>query len=285
MGHELVPPSSSDLIFCNDPQSYSPDLRKNNKGAIIIYNVLDYPPHLINPTKYDLSMYSPIRHNWNRDFDVEGLTEKLKQADLITTICDHVTWQVRHFSNLEAHTIFNPIKPIFPLNLHDFQKIKNNKGEPYKYLAVGRLLDVNKRNNLIIPTLRLLDEGPDKLALVGSENIYFGDFYGEVDDEKLNLFFNSVQYLFLLSAFKSLALPAIEAVCAGVIPIVTEDDPVTAELFPGIGVPNTPYGIKECLQSNEWNRKAREFVDNNSLKYREKFSPQQICKNILKLIK
>ena len=284
LGHALVEASHAELIYCNDPGTYSEKYRENNKGAIIVYNVLDYPPHILDPKKYDLSMYPAIHHGWKRDFDVDKLTNQLKSADIITTICDHVTWQVKHFSGLEAKTIHNPIKPISNLNLLNYQRIRNRNGENYKYLAVGRLADPNKRSHLIITTLGILGESSSKLATAGTEDIRYGDFYGELSDENLNLLFNSVEYLFLLSGFRSIGLPALEAISAGIVPIVANDCPTTAEFFGDIAVPPNAHGIAECIKSEEWNTKARKFVNDHSEEYKQKFSPQQICKNILKLV-
>lgn len=285
LGHEIVDNyKGADLIYANDPQYYSEDYRKYNKGATIIYCCLDVPPHLLNPQKYDLSRYPVINHNWKRDFNVEELTNKLKQSDIIVTICDEVTWQIKNWCGLEAKTVYNPIKPIYNLNLHPYQKVRNNKGEPYKYLMVGRNLDVNKRGLWVLSILQMLGESHSSIAVVGSEDIRFGDFYGQVNDQILNLFYNSIDYLFLLSGFKSIGLPALEAVCAGKIPIVTTDDPVTSEFFGDIGVPPEPREIANCIKSEEWNQKARKFVDEHCEEYKQKFSPQQICKNILKLI-
>ncbi len=285
LGHEVLDNYKvCDAIFCNDPSSYSEEYRKNNKGAIIIYNLLDYPPHLIDPNKYDLSMYSKLSHNWGRNFDVEGLTNKLKTADLVTTICDHVTWQAQHFSKIKAHTIFNPIKPVSKLNLPPYQKIRNSRGEPYKYLAVGRLRDINKRMLMILPILQFLGESHSSLVTAGSEDLGIGEFLGDVSDFNLNLLYNSVDYLFLLSAFRSIGLPALEAIVTGVIPIVCNDCPTTKEFFGDIGVPPEPKEIANCIKSPEWNAKARKFVDEHCEEYKAKFSPQQICKNILNLL-
>ena len=275
----------ADTIYCNDPNSYNSDYRKYNKGAIIIYTVLDIPVQILDPTKYNTSKYPQIHWPWPRNYDLEGLTQKLKNdCDIVATICNSVTQQVKEFCGIDAKTVFNPIKPVSFLNLPSYQKVRNRRGEHYKYLFCGRIADPAKRSNLIISTLGMLGETPDKLAVVGNESIGFGDNLGVLKDDELNLVYNSVEYLFLPSIFKSVSLPGLEACVTHVKPIVCDDDACSAEFFGDLGLPPNSRAFADAIRSDNWNNKAKDFVEKNADIYKERFSPKQIAKNILSLL-
>jgi hypothetical protein len=281
LGHEIVNIEFADLIYCNDPSAYSSNFRKINPKAKIIYNVLDLPPHCIDPNKYNLSKYTFIDVPWKRDFDPLKLKISLLDADVITCICDEVKWQLKEWCELESIVIFNPIKDVSFLNLSDEQKIKNKYNKTYKYLYVGRARDPNKRFNLVYETMRKLNEPSSCLAVLGSENPGWGDYYGVVEDQILNLFYNSVDYLFFPSAFKSLGLPALESIVTRTIPIVTNDDPVTKEFWGGIGI--DPLNISAYLLNKEWNKMAQKFVEEKSTEYYKKFYKKTIAQNIINI--
>lgn len=279
LGHEITDIQSADLIYCNDPSVYSDEFKKINPKAKLIYNVLDLPPHCINHHKYDLSRYPFINVPWNRDFDPLKLKQSLLNADIITCICDEVKWQLKEWCHLDSFVIFNPIKEVSFLNLKIEDKIKNKQNIKYKYLYVGRANDPNKRFNLVYQTMKELNEPPSLLAILGSENPGWGDYYGMVEDRILNLFYNSVDYLFFPSAFKSLGLPALESIVTKTIPIVTNDDPVTKEFWEPIGV--DPTNISSYLLNKDWNIMAKNFVEEKSIEYANKFNKKTIAQNII----
>ena len=281
LGYHTTDAESADLIYCNDPSVYSNEFKKINKNAKIIYNVLDLPPHCINPQKYDLSRYPFIDIPWERNFDPLDLKIKLLNADIITCICDEVKWQLKNWCGLDSSVILNPIKEVSFLNLKDKQKVINKEGKTYKYLYVGRANDPNKRFNLVYKTMKELNDPSSSLAVLGSENPGWGDYYGVVEDQVLNLFYNSVDYFFFPSAFKSLGLPALESIVAKTIPIVTNDDPVTKEFWEPIGV--DPQKISSYLSDENWNRIAKKFVEDKSQEYSIKFSKINVAKNIINI--
>lgn len=282
LGHTISSVEDADIIYSNDPSGYSEDHRLINKKAKIIYNVLDLPPHCIDPNKFDISRYTFVKSTWKRDFDPMHLKNKLKNADIITCICDEVQWQLKNWCQLDSKVIHNPIKDVSFLNLSKEQKIKNKQGKTYKYLYVGRANDPNKRFYLIYEMMRKLNESPDSLAVLGSENPGWGDYYGVVEDKVLNLFYNSVDYFLFPSAFKSIGLPALESVVTKTIPIVTNDDPVTKEFWAEIGVDHDK--IAETILNEDWNIKAKNFVEKNSNLFKSTFDKQTIANNILNLI-
>ena len=103
-----------------------------------------------------------------------------------------------------------------------------------------------------------------------------------LNDEILNYFYNSVEYLMFPSAFKSIGLPALEAVVCQTIPIVTNDDPVTKEFWAEIGVDANK--IAESISNPDWNQKAKKFVKDSSDLYKQKFDKVTIAANILNLL-
>lgn len=278
-----------DFVYVNDVPSIDKALefkKRCKNSPKTIFTTLDIPIHLLDPKKYDLSRYSGITHPWERNFNAEELAAKLKLADFRTCICDEVKLQLSKYAGIDdAITIYNPVKPTSFLNLPDYQKIKNRNGQLYKYLFIGRARDFGKRYSLIISTLGILGEGPDKIAVVGSEDPYFGDYYNVVDDETLNLFYNSCEYLFMPSFFKSIGLPLLEKIISGYGKfLVTSDDPCSSEFAPGLSIEPTPQALAAAIKSPVWNEKCQKFVNDHSEEYRQKFSPIQICKNILALL-
>jgi hypothetical protein len=282
LGHEINF-ECPDVIFSNDPGFYEEayKLKEKNPKAKLIFNVLDLPPHYIDGSKYDISRY-PYINNPNRDFNPEKIINWLKKADIITCICEEVKWQIKKWCGFDSVVIFNPIKDVSFLNLPLQNKAKNQRGIPYKYLYVGRACDMNKRFNLVYQAITKLGDPADSLAIIGSENPGWGDYYGVFEDEVLNYFYNSVEYLMFPSAFKSIGLPALEAVVCQTIPIVTNDDPVTKEFWAEIGVDANK--IAESISNPDWNQKAKKFVKNNSDLYKQKFDKATIAANILNLL-
>lgn len=282
LGHEINF-ECPDLIFSNDPGFYEEayKLKEKNPKAKLVFNVLDLPPHYIDGSKYDISRYPHI-NNPNRDFNPEKIKSWLKKADIITCICEEVKWQIKNWCGFDSIVILNPIKDVYYLNLPPQNKAKNQRGIPYKYLYVGRACDMNKRFNLVYQAITKLGDPADSLAIIGSENPGWGDYYGVFEDEILNYFYNSVEYLMFPSAFKSIGLPALEAVVCQTIPIVTNDDPVTKEFWSEIGVDVDK--ITESISNPHWNQKAKKFVKDNSGLYKQKFNKANIASNILNLL-
>ena len=282
LGHSITSPEEADLIYCNDPRSYSSDYRRQNPTAKIVYNVLDLPPHDIDGSLYDISRYPRLETPWGRNYDPLALKGKFVDCDLVTCICEEVQWQLKNWCDIDSKVIYNPIKDVSFLNLSDEKKIKNQRGVNYKYLYVGRANDPNKRFNIVAETMNILGDDPDLLAVVGSENPRWGDYYGVVNDEALNLFYNSVEYFFFPSAFKSVGLPALESIVTKTKTIVCDDDPTSAELWPNIAVPSDPQSISEKIKEEKWNKKCVDFIEEYSIIYKSKFDKKTIAANILK---
>lgn len=272
-----------DYIYCNDPSDYAHalDIKNEHKNIKLIFNVLDVPPHLVDNNKYNTSRYPVLEYGQKRNFNIENLRVQLSQADAITCICKDVQQQLLEWCGVKSTVIYNPIKDVSFLGLDSSQKIIN--GKRYKHLFVGRACDPNKRFTLCYETMKLLGDSSETLAVVGTENPGWGDYYGVVSDEQLNYLYNSVDYLWLPSAFKSIGLPALEAVVTKTIPIVCNDDPAGDEFFNPIELLPESKIIAAAIKDDSWNRYAKDFVDKNSLIFYNRFNKYQIARNILSL--
>jgi hypothetical protein len=280
-GCNITRVEDADIIYCNDPSSYDSDFRIKNSKAKIIYNVLDLPPHCIDGRNYDISRYPYIDNPYGRNYDPSDLKKKLKDCDLITCICKEVQWQILNWCGLQSEVIYNPIKEVSYLDIDDNDKIKNQNGDNYKYLYVGRANDPNKRFNIVSDTIIKSGDTAQSLAVVGSENPRFGNYYGIVSDEILNILYNSVEYIFFPSAFKSVGLPALESVVARTKIIVCDDDPTSEEFWSGISVPACSDKIAKLINDPIWNKNCKDFVDKFSDEYKNRFSKVSIARNII----
>lgn len=281
LGHDLSTVEDCDLIYCNDPSSYDSSYKSKNKRAKIIYNVLDLPPHCIDGSKYDVTRYPYISTPWAKDFDPKSLAEKLRDCDLVTCICEEVQWQLKNWCDVNSKVIYNPIKDVSFLDLPEDKKITNQSGKKYKYLYVGRANDPNKRFDLVRRTMEILGDPSDSLAVIGTENPRWGDYYGVVSDEVLNTFYNSVEYFFFPSAFKSIGLPALESIVTKTKTIVCQDDPTSKEFWAEISVPSDPRLIADRIKNSQWNDLCLDFVNSYSDFYKVKFNKKSIAENIL----
>jgi glycosyltransferase involved in cell wall biosynthesis len=159
----------------------------------------------------------------NPQYNLNKVKEQLLQADAITCISETVQKQIKGTLNLNSIVIYNPAKDI----THD-PKI----GKSLPFLYVGRANDSRKRFSLITETFKNYNEIHNTLVICGSENPNFGIYTGILDDEDLNLLYNSCKFLLLPSTFEGLGLPMIEAMLAGSIPITCNDNPTAIELSP-----------------------------------------------------
>ena len=274
-----------EIIYCNDSTVYSEgeSLKNLYPNSKLIFNVLDIPPHCLDYGKFNLSKYAYIHNPYGRTFNINELKHNLSKADIVTCICEEVRSQVKDFCNIDSFVIHNPVRDIDFIKLNDSQKVQNSRGVKYKYLYVGRI-DSNKRFEIVKNVLKTLNEPQDLLAVAGPDNPNFGDFYSVLGNEHLNLLYNSVDYLFLPAAFKSIGLPALEAVISHCVPIVCDDDPCTAEFFKDIGLSSDPTQIAKAILDKDWNEHAKKWVTEQSSKYKKQMDKKQIAQNILNLL-
>ena len=181
--------------------------------------------------------------------------------------------------NLDAKVIYNPIKDVCEIINPD--KIINED-----FLYVGRTYDSNKRFYLLKELFNSRFQNKD-LAICGSENPFFGKYYGVVPDEILNKIYNSIQILFLPSKQEGIGLSMIESLVCGKMPICCKDNETAKEFLPiNFLTDPTPEAIFD---------KVCDFFENrlyylNNIKelqkiYKDKFNKVSIAQNIINLCK
>lgn len=243
----------NDTIYCNDGGYYDEAIRLKHTdySQKLILNVLDIPEHLFP------------------QYDIEALTDKLLEADVVTCISQTVQAQIRKYCGIEAKIIYNPIKNV------SYRKSRRNN----KYLYVGRANDPNKRFKLIRAQV---DE--EDLTVCGPENPGFGNYLGIVSDEELNELYNTTRFLLLPSRFEGIGLTACEASLCGCIPILSQDNKAASEFFPPEFI-HRDYFIPGIMSTYEMmENDYREFlITENSKIIRNKLSATNVIKRIIKL--
>lgn len=209
-GHEVTPYiSDASLVYSNDShaQVIADKVAGNLRpGAKVILTVLDLPLHL-----------GPA-------FDYAGLKAQLAAADAVCSISQYVQWQLRHYLGVESTVIYQPTKPV--------QCDPAVRRRPfYRFAHVGRRSDLNKRASLGYAALQLLGYTERDLCLVGNEPGW-GDYQGVLNDENLNVVYNSVDFVFTLGLVEGLSLPTLEAMACGAVPVVCCDMTTRTELLP-----------------------------------------------------
>ena len=208
LGHELTPHDhEADIIFSNDPGAFGQIIADRCSGlrGKVIFNVQDLPLHI-------------------PDFDYSKLKAQLVQADAVTTISEYVQWQVKEYLGLDSHVIYQPMKPVD-------RDIGKQLPERRRFTHIGRKSDPNKRHALGVHAAQILGYQPSDVYLVGNEQGW-GDYCGVLSDWNLNRVYNSVDFVLCTSKIEGLLLPAIEAMAAGVVPVVCNDMTTRRELFP-----------------------------------------------------
>lgn len=207
--------NTPDFIYVNDSGYYDEATQYRNSyspKSKLILNVLDLPL-------------------WNLpNINFDRIYTQLLRADIITCISEYVKNQLISNFDLDSTVIYNPTK-----NINNFsRKLNIKKYSKYKYLMVGRLRDKSKRAGLAVEAINNIEKGDfSKLAVVGSEDVGYGDYLGVIPDEELESLYNSVDYVFMTSNAEGLGLPALEGTLGGAIPIVCTDLTTYREFFPG----------------------------------------------------
>ena len=263
LGHEISD-ENPELIYANDPRGYKEaiQIKKKNKEALLIFNLLDIPWHMPNIQQQTKLLVNQF----------------LNQADFVSVISLKVKKDLSQFFNKKIHIIYNPIKDVY----HDEKILKNNM-----FLFVGRANDPIKRFDLVRDTLIKIKDGIKKIKVCGAENPNFGNYLGYVSDEELNNLYNSTQFVLLPSKAEGIGLPMIESMICGALPITCSDNETAKEFLPRdfICAPD-PKSILEHIKKleNEYANK-RNLAFEFGKRYKEKFNKSSIAKNILNILK
>ena len=263
LGHEISD-ENPELIYANDPRGYKEaiQIKKKNKEAPLIFNLLDIPWHMPNIQQQTKLLVNQF----------------LNQVDFVSVISLKVKKDLSQFFNKKIHIIYNPIKDVY----HDEKILKNNM-----FLFVGRANDPIKRFDLVRDTLIKIKDGIKKIKVCGAENPNFGNYLGYVSDEELNNLYNSTQFVLLPSKAEGIGLPMIESMICGALPITCSDNETAKEFLPRdfICAPD-PKSILEHIKKleNEYANK-RNLAFEFGKRYKEKFNKSSIAKNILNILK
>ena len=263
LGHEISD-ENPELIYANDPRGYKEamQIKKKNKEAPLIFNLLDIPWHMPNIQQQTKLLVNQF----------------LNQADFVSVISLKVKKDLSQFFNKKIHIIYNPIKDVY----YDEKILKNNM-----FLFVGRANDPIKRFDLVRDTLIKIKDGIKKIKVCGAENPNFGNYLGYVSDEELNNLYNSTQFVLLPSKAEGIGLPMIESMICGALPITCSDNEAAKEFLPRdfICAPD-PKSILEHIKKleNEYANK-RNLAFEFGKRYKEKFNKSSIAKNILNILK
>ena len=263
LGHEISD-ENPELIYANDPRGYKEaiQIKKKNKEAPLIFNLLDIPWHMPNIQQQTKLLVNQF----------------LNQADFVSVISLKVKKDLSQFFNKKIHIIYNPIKDVY----YDEKILKNNM-----FLFVERANDPIKRFDLVRDTLIKIKDGIKKIKVCGAENPNFGNYLGYVSDEELNNLYNSTQFVLLPSKAEGIGLPMIESMICGALPITCSDNETAKEFLPRdfICAPD-PKSILEHIKKleNEYANK-RNLAFEFGKRYKEKFNKSSIAKNILNILK
>ena len=263
LGHEISD-ENPELIYANDPRGYKEaiQIKKKNKEAPLIFNLLDIPWHMPNIQQQTKLLVNQF----------------LNQVDFVSVISLKVKKDLSQFFNKKIHIIYNPIKDVY----HDEKILKNNM-----FLFVGRANDPIKRFDLVRDTLIKIKDGIKKIKVCGAENPNFGNYLGYVSDEELNNLYNSTQFVLLPSKAEGIGLPMIESMICGALPITCSDNEAAKEFLPRdfICAPD-PKSILEHIKKleNEYANK-RNLAFEFGKRYKEKFNKSSIAENILNILK
>ena len=263
LGHEISD-ENPELIYANDPRGYKEaiQIKKKNKEAPLIFNLLDIPWHMPNIQQQTKLLVNQF----------------LNQADFVSVISLKVKKDLSQFFNKKIHIIYNPIKDVY----YDEKILKNNM-----FLFVGRANDPIKRFDLVRDTLIKIKDGIKKIKVCGAENPNFGNYLGYVSDEELNNLYNSTQFVLLPSKAEGIGLPMIESMICGALPITCTDNETAKEFLPRdfICAPD-PKSILEHIKKleNEYANK-RNLAFEFGKRYKEKFNKSSIAENILNILK
>jgi len=262
MGHELDF-NNPDIIYANDPTGYNSaiKLKDLNKKALLILHFLDIPWHL--PNAYEQTKL--LVNNY------------LQKADIIAANSEKVKKDLLEFlPNNKIDVTYDIAKDVY-LD----KKIKKNN----MFLYVGRANDPVKRINMVHEAVKKIPEALNSIKICGSENPGFGNYLGIVQDNDLNILYNSSRYVLLPSKAEGIGLPMIEGMICGTIPITCSDNLTAKEFSPSdfICEPDPQSIVNKIEELDKDYENKRKIAIKFGEKYKVQFNKKNITKNIINL--
>ncbi|MFM9826083.1 hypothetical protein [Flavobacterium sp.] len=257
-------PNDSEFIYSNDPDSYKQflELADLYPNKVKIVNILDLPDFLPD--------FPEILERYKKVID---------KADIVTSISEFVSGQVKKYYNIDSPVIYQPAK-----NIKVSEVTLQESNNKLKFLAVGRLNSPNKRSFLI---KNLIEKyyNENQLLSIGSEYMGYGKFGGSVDDKWLNIYYNSADFILSPSSFGGIELSIIESFLAKKPVIVCSDCECSMEFAPEFASKEaTAESMFEKIQDIQNNRDYyNDIINKYHNQYKIQFSSHQVVKNIIKI--
>ena len=269
LGHQHVDDlSHPDVAFTfvgNGPYAPYVDLAKSGERKTI-FNVLDLPI-------------------WCREWPEFKATwpAQLGAASKVTCISKTVQAQLKSELNIDAEVIYYPMKKVFPTIGGRY---------PFKVAMIGRVSDPEKFGTAAIQALIHAGFEEREVAIVGPEYCGWGTRLGIMSDEALNDLYNSVDYVIMLDRGAGIGLPAIEAACAGAIPIVAAhlatlqefwvESPLGLNYQTLTSVDQISKFLRAIQNDREWKAALKqEILAYAMLKFKPKFDRIQVAKSLV----
>ena len=258
MGHEIVD-ENPNLLY--DANGYFGELLEDS---------LRYPKAVKIGCLLDAS---PLDPNWGPP---EMVRNQLSQLDVAVTISQTAQKQILYRTGVKCEVVGYPIKNLTKLNY---------PVRGVRMLVVGRVFSENKRLHLIKSTAEAYCGDAEQVLFVGPEKPPFGIYAGLVNEEMLNVYYNSSVYLLGLSSVEGLFLSPLEACVTKTVPILASDNSCAAELGLSDFCAN-PHPVALANKMKEIDKNFDKYlkkVDVLGEKFKKQFSAQTVAQNILDL--
>ena len=257
-------PNDSEFIYSNDPDSYKQflELADLYPNKVKIVNILDLPDFLPD--------FPEILERYKKVID---------KADIVTSISEFVSGQVKKYYNIDSPVIYQPAK-----NIKVSEVTLQESNNKLKFLYVGRASSPNKRFDLIIDLMEKY-YSEEQLLVGGTENVGYGKYAGVLDDKWLNIFYNSCDFVLVPSSFGGIELPIIESFLAKKPVIVCSNCECSMEFAPEFASKEaTAESMFEKILEIQNNKdKYSDIIESYNKKYSKQFSSEQVVNNIIKV--
>jgi len=209
---------------------------------------------------------------------LERYKKVIDKADIVTSISEFVSGQIKKYYNIDSPVIYQPSKnvKVSEVTLQE----SNNK---LKFLYVGRASSPNKRFDLVIDLMEKY-YSEEQLLVVGTENVGYGKYAGVLDDKWLNIFYNSCDFVLLPSDMEGLGLTSIESILAKKPVILNKESGAAQEFLPEFCADANADSMQEKILDIQNNKSSYDqIIENYNKKYSKQFSSEQVVNNIIKI--
>jgi glycosyltransferase involved in cell wall biosynthesis len=256
LGHEIVDENTEADLCLNLmlDQEYEKTFQYKLKypKCKLVLNLLNYPTDNPNYTS--------------------RLPDILSHADLITTVSEFTTRDIKKNTGFDSKVLYYPMKNITNLSLE--------KDMPFFY--VGRLYSEQKRFWIIPKIFEYLKLPSNYFFVSGPEHTPFGNNLGFLEEKDLNVMYNRAKFILCPCSYEG-SMMLIEGVVAGCFPVCCNDNNWLEEfgLLPFAADPNPGAigdKIAEILNNQD---KYNKILDELRLTYTEKMAVSNVAKRLV----